>query len=227
VALTLCVIALFFADELGFDVPLLGQVELKTYDMRLRALPSAAPRFVTIAAIDEASLAKLGRWPWSRTTFASLAEKLDQAGARVIAFDLFFPERESPRADAQFARAIRTAKKVVLASVFIDNQAEVRYLGPAGLAAARLAIAPQAIADVRSSAQGEPTFKRREPHGVLVNILELQGGTSIWPTYAAHRSSGVSTGASSRHSTCKWRAPTWTAKYPYWRWHRMASRRCD
>jgi adenylate cyclase len=178
VALTLCVIALFFADELGFDVPLLGQVELKTYDMRLRALPSAAPRFVTIAAIDEASLAKLGRWPWSRTTFASLAEKLDQAGARVIAFDLFFPERESPRADAQFARAIRTAKKVVLASVFIDNQAEVRYLGPAGLAAARLAIAPQAIADVRSSAQGEPTFKRREPHGVLVNILELQGGAA-------------------------------------------------
>jgi CHASE2 domain-containing sensor protein len=99
-AITLCVIALFFADERGLNVPLLGQIELKTYDMRLRALPSQPPRYVTIAAIDEQSLARLGRWPWSRTTFAALAERLDQLGARVIAFDLFFPERESPRADA-------------------------------------------------------------------------------------------------------------------------------
>ncbi|HEX7221318.1 MAG TPA: adenylate/guanylate cyclase domain-containing protein [Burkholderiales bacterium] len=180
--ITLCVIALFVADELGLDVPLLGQIERKTYDMRLRALPSAPPRFVTIAAIDEASLAKIGRWPWSRTTFAALAERLDQLGAKVIAFDLFFPERESPRADAQFARAISATKKVVLGTVFIDNDTEIRYLGPAGLAAARLAIAPQAIADVRSSAQGEPVFKRPEPYGVLVNILELQGGAA----YAGH-----------------------------------------
>ena len=180
--ITLCVIALFVADELGLDVPLLGQIERKTYDMRLRALPSAPPRFVTIAAIDEASLAKIGRWPWSRTTFAVLAERLDQLGAKVIAFDLFFPERESPRADAQFARAISSTKKVVLGTVFIDNDTEIRYLGPAGLAAARLAIAPQAIADVRSSAQGEPVFKRPEPYGVLVNILELQGGAA----YAGH-----------------------------------------
>jgi len=179
---TLCVIALFVADELGLDVPLLGQIERKTYDMRLRALPSAPPRFVTIAAIDEVSLAKIGRWPWSRTTFAALAERLDQLGARVIAFDLFFPERESPRADAQFARAISSTRKVVLGTVFIDNDTEIRYLGPAGLAAARLAIAPQAIADVRSSAQGEPVFKRPEPYGVLVNILELQRGAA----YAGH-----------------------------------------
>jgi adenylate cyclase len=179
---TLCVIALFVADELGLDVPLLGQIERKTYDMRLRALPSAPPRFVTIAAIDEASLAKIGRWPWSRTTFAALAERLDQLGAKVIAFDLFFPERESPRADAQFARAISSTRKVVLGTVFIDNDTEIRYLGPAGLAAARLAIAPQAIADVRSSAQGEPVFKRPEPYGVLVNILELQRGAA----YAGH-----------------------------------------
>jgi adenylate cyclase len=180
--LALCVISLFFADALDHGLPLLGQVELKTYDMRLRALPSTPPRHVTIAAIDEASLARIGRWPWSRTTFAALAERLDRLGAKVIAFDLFYPERESAGADAAFANAIRSTNKVVLGSVFIDNYEEVRYLGPAGLAAARLAIAPQAIADVRSSATAEPVFRRREPHGVLVNILELQGGA----TYVGH-----------------------------------------
>ena len=46
----------------------------------------------------------------------------------MIAFDLFFPERESPRADAQFARAISATKKVVLGTVFIDSDAEIRYL---------------------------------------------------------------------------------------------------
>jgi adenylate cyclase len=175
-ALALCVISLFLADELGYAVPLLGQVEAKTYDMRLRALPSAPARYVTIAAIDEASLARIGRWPWSRATFAALAERLDRLGAKVIAFDLFFPERESARADALFARAIGATKKVVLGSVFIDNYEEVRYLGPAGLAAARRAITPQALADVRSDGQPDPVFKRREPYGVLVNILELQEG---------------------------------------------------
>jgi len=160
------------------NVPLLGQIELKTYDMRLRALHNAPPRYVTIAAIDEQSLARLGRWPWSRTIFAALAERLDQLGARVIAFDLFFPERESPRADAQFARAIRSTKKVVLGTVFIDRREEVRHLGPAALAAARLAIAPQAIAEVGASVHPEATFPMQEPLGVIVNILELQGGAA-------------------------------------------------
>jgi adenylate cyclase len=173
--LALCLISLFFVDQRDFvSVPLLDPVERKTYDMRLRALPSAPPRFVTIAAIDEASLAAIGRWPWSRATFTQLAERLDQLGARVIAFDLFFPEQESPRTDAQFAKVIGSTKKVVLGTVFVDRHEEVKYLGPAGLAAARLAIAPQAIADVRSTAQEPPRLHRPEPYGVLVNILDLQ-----------------------------------------------------
>jgi adenylate cyclase len=177
--LALCVISLFFIDQRDLvNVPLLDPVERKIYDMRLRALPSEPPRFVTIAAIDEASLASIGRWPWSRATFTQLAERLDKAGARVIAFDLFFPERESPRTDAQFAKAIGSTKKVVLGTVFVDRHEEVRYLGHAGLAAARLAIAPQAIADVRSSTQAPPRFQRPEPYGAIVNILELQGAAA-------------------------------------------------
>src|SRR5512145_2416212 len=100
--------------------------------MRLRALPPAPPRHVTIAAIDEASLARLGRWPWSRATLARLAERLDQAGARVIAFDVFFPERESAAADAQFARAIGAPRKVVLGTVFLLDRRETRHFGEGG-----------------------------------------------------------------------------------------------
>src|SRR3954471_3879397 len=106
IVITLGVILLFFADAFDVaDVVLLDQLELKTYDMRLRALPRSAPQHVTIAAIDDRSLAKLGRWPWSRTTWAELVQRLDRAGVRAIAFDMFFPERESARADGQFSRS--------------------------------------------------------------------------------------------------------------------------
>src|SRR6266849_5307239 len=124
IAITLGVIVLFLAE-----VPLLDQLELKTYDMRLRALPKVAPKHVTIAAIDEKSLAKLGRWPWSRTTWAELVQRLDQLGARVIAFDLFFPERESAGADAQFARSIGQTRRVVLGTLFLLDREEVRDRG--------------------------------------------------------------------------------------------------
>jgi adenylate cyclase len=174
ILITLGVILLFFTE-----VPLLDQLELKTYDMRLRALPKVAPKHVTIAAIDEKSLAKLGRWPWSRATFAELVQRLDELGAKVIAFDVFFSERESARADGQFARAIAASGKVVLGTVFLLNREEARHLGAARLEAAMRSIAPQAIANVRATGDARPEFQMEEPFGVLANIAELQ-------TSAAH-----------------------------------------
>src|SRR5712692_1379334 len=169
IVVTLGVIVLFLAE-----VPLLDQLELKTYDMRLRALPKTAPKHVTIAAIDEQSLAKLGRWPWSRATFAELVYRLDRLGARVIAFDVFFPERESAKADAQFARAIASTRKVVLGTVFLLNREDVRHLGAGSLDAAMRAVAPQAITEVRAAGEGGAEFPMQEPHGVIANIPELQ-----------------------------------------------------
>jgi len=53
---------------------------------------------VRIVDIDEDSLAKVGQWPWARTTMAELAEKLIDQGAAVVAFDILFsePDQTSP-----------------------------------------------------------------------------------------------------------------------------------
>jgi adenylate cyclase len=173
ILITLGVILLFLTE-----VPLLDQLELKTYDMRLRALPKTPPQHVTIAAIDEKSLARLGRWPWSRATFAELVQRLDELGAKVIAFDVFFSERESARADAQFARAVAASGKVVLGTVFLLNREEARHLGAARLEAAMRSIAPQAIANVRAAGDARPEFPMEEPYGVLANIAELQASAA-------------------------------------------------
>jgi adenylate cyclase len=75
-------------------------VEFNIYDshFRLRGSRPANPQ-VAIVAIDEASLASIGRWPWSRSILATLVHQLDRAGAASIAFDtlLIEPERSPER----------------------------------------------------------------------------------------------------------------------------------
>jgi adenylate cyclase len=53
---------------------------------------------VRIVDVDEESLARIGQWPWSRTTIAELLRKLAAQGAAVVAFDIMFsePDRTSP-----------------------------------------------------------------------------------------------------------------------------------
>jgi adenylate cyclase len=169
-ALTLLALTMYAAGT-----PLLDLLELKTYDLRLRALRSAPPQQVAIAAIDERSLAEYGRWPWSRAVLARLVERLSEAGARVIAFDVFFVEPESPEADERFARAIRASGNVVLSTVFLLEAGRSGKAGSAGSS-----IAAQAIGDVRHG--GNADFPMRPLYGVLANIPVLQRSAA----YAGH-----------------------------------------
>jgi adenylate cyclase len=172
-ALTLGMILLFLTE-----IPLLEHLELKTYDLRLRTLPAARPRHVTIAAIDEKSLAALGRWPWSRSVHARLAERLDAAGARVIAFDLFYPERESAHADSQFARSMAATHKALLGTLFLYGYDETRHLAAGALEQAEKDIATQAIRTVRATPGAAQAPPPQEPFGVIVSIPELQAAAA-------------------------------------------------
>ena len=53
---------------------------------------------VRIVDIDEDSIRRIGQWPWPRTTLAKLNDRLNIAGAAVIAYDIVFsePDRTSP-----------------------------------------------------------------------------------------------------------------------------------
>jgi adenylate cyclase len=85
---TVLVIILFI-----YTVPILDLIELKTYDLRFLSRGSQAPSGeVLIAAIDERSLDKEGRWPWPRSKIARLIRILSKDGAKVIGFDVGFLE---------------------------------------------------------------------------------------------------------------------------------------
>ena len=74
-------------------VNFLNLIELKTIDMRFHNRGQITPGgHVAIAVVDEKSLAKEGKWVWPRSKFAQLINKLSDAGAKVIAFDIGFLE---------------------------------------------------------------------------------------------------------------------------------------
>ena len=74
----------------------LQAVELRLYDLHftLRGTRAQGTEQVVIAAIDEKSLAALGRWPWPRSLMADLIRKLSADGAKVIAVDILLSEPE-------------------------------------------------------------------------------------------------------------------------------------
>jgi adenylate cyclase len=75
------------------------EIRVRTFDTFQRIDPRVkTARPVTIVDIDEASLAKLGQFPWPRTRIADLITNLTKLGAVVIAFDIVFsePDRLNP-----------------------------------------------------------------------------------------------------------------------------------
>ncbi len=80
------------------QLPFLEELELKTFDLRLRARgPIAASGQVSIVAIDEESLEKIGRWPWSREVMARLVRAMDSHAPRAVGYDIsFFDPQQNP-----------------------------------------------------------------------------------------------------------------------------------
>ncbi len=66
-----------------------------------------------LISIDNDDLKAVGEWPWDRRKLAEVVTFLTEAGARIIAFDVYF--RKSNPGDEDFAKAIKTHGKVVLA----------------------------------------------------------------------------------------------------------------
>ena len=90
---------------------MLGGVDNAVYDLFFRLRGSRQPpSAVIVVAIDESSLAVLGRWPLKRRLYADLLTHLDSAAA--VGFDLAFAESTSD--DQRLAAAIDRHGRVVL-----------------------------------------------------------------------------------------------------------------
>jgi adenylate cyclase len=87
---------MFIAALARLAVPdVLDRLSLIWFDMCQRAQPRTASEVpVRIIDIDDKSLKQFGQWPWPRSLVAELVDKLSEAGAAVITFDVLFAERD-------------------------------------------------------------------------------------------------------------------------------------
>ncbi|MGH7838573.1 MAG: CHASE2 domain-containing protein, partial [Candidatus Binataceae bacterium] len=85
----------------------LAQIEPAVTDFMVYRLhtPPRPSGNVVIAAVDDKSIALLGRFPWPRTVEARLVDTLAAAGAKVVAFDMFFSERDPADVQSQLIAA--------------------------------------------------------------------------------------------------------------------------
>ncbi len=92
------IVVLIFLFSANSD--LIQSLERKAYDLAVPASSRAPSDKVAVIAIDEQSIANLGRWPWPRELQARMLDLLVSGHAKVVGNTVFFFE---PQVDAGLA----------------------------------------------------------------------------------------------------------------------------
>ncbi|MGZ3159893.1 MAG: CHASE2 domain-containing protein, partial [Burkholderiaceae bacterium] len=86
-----------------------GSLERRYYDFASTSTTRHPSDRIAIIAIDDQSIANIGRWPWPRDVHAKLIDQLASANAKVIAHTALFFEPQTDRGLAY----IRKMKEVL------------------------------------------------------------------------------------------------------------------
>jgi len=154
-------------------------IEGETLDWRFRLRgPEAGGAEIAIVAIDDRTLAALGRWPFSRAQLAAAVDALAADGARGIVFDLLLvgaeDETSSGAADRALAAAIARAGNVIVPFAFVYDAAQANHT------ALPEAIERAAYRVVRSEA-GSLAGTPAHPAGVLAPLPQFLAAG--WPAH--------------------------------------------
>jgi len=124
-------LALVALSATGYVTQWAWRVDLTIYDAALVLWQRSAPDDIVIVAIDDASLASVGRWPWPRRTQALLLERIAAGKPKAVALDIIYTEADADSgADAALAAAIARNGRTVLATLADETRAARRYSPP-------------------------------------------------------------------------------------------------
>jgi PAS domain S-box-containing protein len=146
------------------------------YDTLIGQFPLSPPPHLSLVGIDEASLEALGRWPWPRSYHARLVDRLANAGAEVIVFDVLFTEpAQDPQQDRTLAEAIHRKGRVVLPLHLYPLRSEDTLTE-------RL---PTPILTAAAAALGH-VHVELDDDGIARGLYLREGlGRAVWPSLAA------------------------------------------
>lgn len=106
-------------------------VDERATDSVWRLAASSEPeKRLVVVDIDDASLQRIGPWPWPRATQAKLVEALQAQGANLQLYDMVFADPRAGSGDlARAVGAVDAATPVVLAQVFAINHESAQGSG--------------------------------------------------------------------------------------------------
>ena len=110
IALCLVPMLLLMAGVMGWlTTPIIQRLDDRIYDMRLLStLSTEQDERVVIVDVDEASLSRVGHWPWSRNRVAELLNELVmRQQARAVGVDMVFAETDNSSGLAQLRNLAR------------------------------------------------------------------------------------------------------------------------
>src|SRR5689334_22953323 len=115
------------------------------------------PDDIVIVAIDEASIARYGRFPWPRTLTSRLIDTIAATRPKAIAIDVLYTEPTTPTDDSAITDAIKRAGNAIVAAQLTETTDEkgaaaVSWLRP--LPAIETAAAGVGHANVSTEADG-------------------------------------------------------------------------
>jgi signal transduction histidine kinase len=134
--------------------------QVRFTDTFFRVLPAPKERSrVVVVTIDDPSLQRYGRWPWSRTLLAQLTDNLERARAGVIGLDILLSERQSADADQALQRTLRSGRTVIVDKIATYPEGP-RWIEPLPRFAEAAAVGhAQAVLDVDSVCRRYPPLQ--------------------------------------------------------------------
>jgi adenylate cyclase len=170
-------------------------LEEKTLDARFRVRGTIKPGPETvIAAIDEKSINRLGRFPWPRSVWGRVVDRLTAEGAKAIVFDVFFTEPENVESDDLFRRAIMSSGRVILPVVFDFSEGgykesgftdkKLDFLSPSSYAVLRNTDAPFSPFKARMALPTLLRFSSVANRLAHINMVPDEDGTLRWESLA-------------------------------------------
>ena len=136
-ALSALVFALGAVLSLTYPIEELSR-RLSDFYFRLRG-PQPTSQQVALLLIDDASISRYGRWPWSRVLLARLVRAASAQGPRALGLDIILSEPQEEAADRDLAEALGSAGNVVLATKIAASPEHSAWAEPLPLFALRAA----------------------------------------------------------------------------------------
>jgi adenylate cyclase len=172
----------FIAVGIGvtaYATDLLRTIDLATVDTRFSIRGTEErPEDVVVVEVDDKTFNALDkRWPFPRHLHAELIDRLREAGAKVIAYDVQFSEPTVPREDYALVRAVQRADGVVLSTTEVDEHGEGNVFGGEGVAE-------------RVGARVGNTTVQVDPGGVLRHFPVSFDGLVSFPVAAVEAATG-------------------------------------